>query len=171
MAFFKKNIVEKSSYEELYYRYNRRIYTYVSSKIDNWDDTMDVMQDIFVHLWKYRKDLNIQNSEAIIFNTCKQKVAEFYRRNKLQFSKEILDNFSDTLPDDIDQRQEYENELDKLKEKVELLPQLRREIFVMNKLDGITQEKIALQFNLPTSTIKYHIAEALLFLKKNGNNS
>ncbi|MOA19732.1 RNA polymerase sigma factor [compost metagenome] len=47
----------------------------------------------------------------------------------------------------------------------ELLPPLRRKIFKMNKLDGITQEKIATTLNISKRSVEQHISKSIIFLK------
>ena len=39
------------------------------------DDIEDVVQDVFVHLWKYKNSLGT-NREAIVYKTAKQEIAK-----------------------------------------------------------------------------------------------
>ncbi len=51
------------------------------------EDAEDVVQEIFVHLWKHSSSLkNPQTLEAIIFKTAQQEVSNYYRKNKILFS-------------------------------------------------------------------------------------
>ena len=74
-----------SQFKILYAEYKHQIFFFVKKYIHGQDDIEDVVQDIFVHLWKHRDQLD-KNKEVIIFKTAKQEVANFYRRNKLSFS-------------------------------------------------------------------------------------
>ncbi|RLJ75132.1 hypothetical protein [Pedobacter alluvionis] len=79
MTFFSRHNIEKSSYEELYHRYNHEIFTCIANKIENRNDVLDVMQEVYIHLWKFREKILLGNAENIIFNTCKQEISKFYR--------------------------------------------------------------------------------------------
>ncbi|WP_165835266.1 RNA polymerase sigma factor [Chryseobacterium viscerum] len=172
MTFFKKHIIEKSSFEGLYYHYNHQIFTCISRSIENRDDVMDVMQEVYIHLWEYREKLLAENAESIIFNTCKQKISKFYRTtNRQPFFEEMASDYADPSPEELKSVNKKEQHLYELEKSVKLIiPPLRRKIFTMNKLEGIIQEEIAVRLNIPKSTVKHHLSEAMLFLKNHHKN-
>jgi RNA polymerase sigma factor (sigma-70 family) len=158
---------EKGSYENLVHQYNHQAFSFISKKIPNEEDALDVLQNVFMHLWICKNSLDSTNSPNIIFNTCKDKIAEFYRASKKQpFHENVFSDFADTSFDDLKSAEKKERLLTELEQSIVLIiPPLRRKIFKMHKLEGITQEKIALELDIPKSTVKYHILEAMTFLK------
>ncbi|ROI05026.1 MULTISPECIES: sigma-70 family RNA polymerase sigma factor [unclassified Chryseobacterium] len=154
-------------YESIFYRYYYRIFSFLSKKISNRDDVLDVMQDIFTHLWD-KGLLTSENSEAIIFNVTKQKLALFYRRMKKQ--QYDLDKFAEISDDssfeEFDERIEHEMAMDKLQQDIELLPELRREILILNKFEGVSQQEIAERYAMSRSAVENQISKAIIFLKK-----
>lgn len=158
---------EKGSYENLVHQYNHQVFSFISKKIQNEEDALDVLQNVFMHLWIYKKSLGSTNTANIIFTTCKDKIAEYYRASKKQPPREnISSNLADTSFDELNSAKNKDRLLTELEQSIVLIiPPLRRKIFKMHKLEGITQEKIAIELNIPKSTVKYHILEAMSFLK------
>ena len=60
------------SYNKLFERYFKRLCQYVYSILLNKDDAEDVVQDLFLNLWKYRKRIEITgNASHYIFRMAK----------------------------------------------------------------------------------------------------
>jgi RNA polymerase sigma factor (sigma-70 family) len=163
---------EENTYKKFFHQYNQLVFSHIKKKIKNEDDIMDVLQDVFIHLWEYRQSLYSVNTENIIFNTCNQKIANFYRNeDKHSTNESITFDHADTSSQDLTSAKKKEKRLKKIEESIELLiPPIRKQIFKMNKLEGITQEEIASDLNISKRTVKYHIAEAMAFLR-NHNKS
>ncbi|MEI7486006.1 MAG: sigma-70 family RNA polymerase sigma factor [Chryseobacterium sp.] len=158
---------EKGSYENLVHQYNHQAFSFISKKIQNEEDALDVLQNVFMHLWICKKSLDSTNTANIIFTTCKDKIAEYYRTSKKRPLREnISSDPADTSFDDLRSAENKDRLFTELEQSIVLIiPPLRRKIFKMHKLEGITQEKIALELKIPKSTVKYHILEAMSFLK------
>lgn len=174
MTFFSKHITNaEDMYKNIYNTYRERVFDYIKVRIKNRDDIRDIMQNVFFHLWKYREVLGGTNTENIIFKTCNQEISNFY----LMQSKQPMGNDSpileqpDNSVDHLLHKVEQEEHLIALHESIELLPTSRKQILTMNKLEGITQEKIAVQLNLSPKAVKKQISKAMIFLKKQHNNS
>lgn len=160
-------------YKKIYNTYRERVFDYIKGKVKDRDDILDIMQNVFFHLWKYREVLGGTNTENIIFKTCSQEISNFY----LAQSKQPIRNDSpiieqpDNSVDQLFHKVEQEKQLKALHKSIELLPTSRKQILTMNKLEGITQEKIAAQLNLSPKAVKKQISKAMIFLKKQQNNS
>lgn len=93
-------------FEKIYLDYKHQVYFFVKKFISTTEDVEDVVQEIFVHLWKHSSSLkNSQTLDSIIFKTAQQEVSNFYRKNKMLFSfsdenliKDEADKFGFTFP-------------------------------------------------------------------------
>lgn len=170
MTFFRKHINhEEAKYKELFYAYHHRVFMFIARKVKDRESVMDITQNVFVHLWQYRNSLLKLNPEAIIFNTCNQEISKFYQSIQKLPTQPLNENFDpkDSSHDYMTIEMEKEQKIESLFDTINLLPPLRQKILRMNKLDGLTQEQIAIQLQIPHHTVKYHISEAILFLKNN----
>lgn len=168
MKFFGQHIsAEENAYQKFFHQYNHQVSSYISRKIKKREDVKDVAQDVFIHLWEYRGSLYSGSVENIIFKTANQKISEFYRlKEKQHFYEETNIDYADNSYEELKSKKQKEYNLTELEASIALIiPPLRRQIFRMNKLDGMTQEQIALQLSMPRSTVKNHILKAMDFLK------
>ncbi|MDR2270445.1 MAG: sigma-70 family RNA polymerase sigma factor [Sphingobacterium sp.] len=158
---------EEHAYRTLLQQYDSFLFLLISKKIQKREDAKDVLQNVLIHLWEYRKSFTNSNIEAILIKTCTQKIAEYYRKNaKLQITDLSEMQYSDNCNDDLILLEEKEEHLLALEKALEdLFPPIRREIFKMNKLQGVTQEQISINLNIPKRTVEYHISQSLIFLK------
>jgi len=160
-------------FHTIYDTYWNRIFAIVSRKVKDRDDILDIMQNIFFHLWIYRKSLTQKNSESIIIKTCSQEISNYFsQQKKLPYTSEIENvQLSDDSEEQLQTILEEEEQLELLKINIELLPTRRQKILTMNKIEGITQENIANNLNLSPTAIKKQISKAIAFLRERQNNS
>lgn len=148
-------------FEEVYSTYKNQIYFFVKKYIQNQDDIEDVVQDIFVHLWKYKNHLHT-NTEAIVFKTAKQEVSNFYRKNKLQFTDlDHLHIISNSEEEDIDV-EDYSN---KIKLILNEVSDKSKNFFLRHKLEGLSYSEIAKENNISKNAVAKHVNKVVLFLK------
>ena len=155
-------------YQIIYDTYRDSVFTYIAGKVSYRNDIFDILQNVFVHLWQYRKTLGGPNTENIIFKTCNQEISHFVKQQaKGQVKIESYSNEADNSEDQLQDKLQTENQLIALNDHIEMLPSLRKQIFTMNKLEGVSQEQIAKELNLSRSAVENQISKAMLFLKKN----
>lgn len=164
--------IEEQEYYMLLHKFHPLIIALIYKKINNRDDVLDVYQNVIIHIWQYRSKLDSKNIEGVIIKTCLQEIAHFYRNAKRAQTNDLLPlDHSDTTLDDVliaEKKEQILLEIEKAIE--ELFPPLRRKIFKMNKLDGITQEKIATNLNISKRTVEQHISKSIIFLKNRVKN-
>ncbi len=160
-------------FQKIYETYWNRMFAMVSRKVKDRDDVLDILQNIFFHLWNYRKSLTEQNAESVIIKTCIQEISNFSaRQKKIPYTIGVADlHLSDDSADRLMAILEEERELENLRLSIELLPPTRKKIFTMNKFEGMTQETIANNLNLSSKAVKKQISKAMLFLREHQNQS
>ena len=110
--------------------------------------------------------------EQVIFKTCHQEIALYYRKNKHNQLTEKLDGILDNADADIVFEKQKEELLSLLESSILLIaPPIRQTIFRMNKLQGIRQVQIAMQLKMSKRTVENHIHKAMNFLKSLHKNS
>lgn len=158
----------KSYFHTIYERYHRRVYVFVSKYVDATDDVEDIVQEVFVHLWKHVKTLHRhENPESIIFKTSKQEVTNYYRRKKidLTFLEEGYD-IEDTTCFPSEQEDKHKR-LSNIESLINILPERRKTIFLQSVVDELSYSEIALKHKISKSAVAKQIAKALDFLKTN----
>ena len=57
----------KNAFEALYRGYNARIYNFVLSMVSNAGVAKDITQDIFLHIWEKRLNIDLEGILTAIF--------------------------------------------------------------------------------------------------------
>lgn len=163
--------IEEQNYYTLLHKYNPLIFSLIFNKIKNRDDVLDVFQNVIIHIWEYRSKLNSNNIESIVKKTCFQEISHFYKKTKRVQITDLPLEKSDTALEDMILAEEKEQSIAKIEKAIEeLFPPIRKTIFKMNKLDGITQENIASYFNISKRTVEKHISQSMIYLKNKVNS-
>ncbi len=160
-------------YKLLYNTYRERVFDYIKGKVKNRNDIRDISQNVFVHLWEYKEALGGTNTENIIFKTCNQEISKFFIAQRKQAwgnDLSILETPDDSV-DQLNAKLIKEEQLKAVQDSMEMLTPTSKQMLTMNKLEGVTQEKIAVQFNLPKKTVQKQISKAMIFLKTLHNDS
>ncbi|GEN77051.1 RNA polymerase sigma factor [Chryseobacterium hagamense] len=155
-------------FKKIYSDYRHQVYFFVRKYISGPEDIEDVVQEIFIHLWKY--DAQLQKSghpESVIFRTAKQEIANFYRKNKMIFASdpEIIAGLEETQEEaDIFWKEEN---LIKIERLLHELPARNKDLLLRNKLENVSYVKLAEENNLSKTAVEKRINKALAYIRSN----
>jgi RNA polymerase sigma-70 factor (ECF subfamily) len=117
-----------------------------------------------VKLWDKRKELQIQSIKGYLMvavrNQCHNELKHQQVDKKFQQSV----HFEET-----DAEAEFPDEevMSRIYAVIEQMPEQRRKIFKMNRLDGMKYKEIAAALHLSPKTVEVQIGHALKFLREN----
>jgi len=154
---------------EIFSRFWKPLYIQALNKLKSHALAEEVVQDLFADLWEKRDRLFSQegtNLGAYLHRAVKNKILNHVR--KLVYDKKYWDHYKQNLPvaeSSVQQTAEFNELQDKLKSAVERLPVKTREIFVLNKLQGVSVMKISEQLNLSEKAVGYHLTKSAKELK------
>jgi len=156
------------SFDNIFKKYNKKVYYFALSYLKNKEEAEDVVQEVFMNLWKYRDQIN----EYYVFSKYLFKIT--YNETCKKFRKqasdkkhlgEVLQNF--TLEDNSTNLDiEYNNLLETANLVIEKLPPRQKNIFLLNIKEQLTNEQIAQQLNISKKTVENYLAKAKTSLKK-----
>ncbi len=169
----KHNNNDEDVYKLLYDTYRNRVFAIIGSKVQNRNDILDIMQNVFFHLWVYKASITSDNAESIVLKTCRQEISKFFsQQNKQSFTRDISEvQIVDESVALLETIQEKEEQLELLQFNIELLPSLRKQVFKMNKIDGISHDRIAEHLKISKKAVKKQIYKAVAFLKNQQKQS
>ncbi|MBK9108703.1 MAG: RNA polymerase sigma factor [Saprospiraceae bacterium] len=151
--------------QELLYKYFfKECYDYCSWRIKNDDETMSVINDAWLKIFKSIHQLeSIEKFKSWAFTILKNTSLDHIRKNMPDW--EILENLGDvSVPKQLPSDQVFLNiDMERMLKK---LPETTRDVFVHFALDGYAHEEIARKFNITESTSRWHVANARKILQK-----
>jgi len=156
------------AFETLFYKYKNKVNGFVKKFSPNRIDSEEIVQEVFIKVWIKRDSINPDKDfQSYLFSIAKNFVLDQLKSSvnqRLYFSDDFFqkDMLIDELPD-YDRMIEHEERLLKL---LEQIPERRREIFRLNKFEGLSYKQIALQLNISENTVDSQIRNALEYLRK-----
>ncbi|MDR2009569.1 MAG: RNA polymerase sigma-70 factor [Bacteroidales bacterium] len=156
----------KKAFEQIFKIYYEDLCRYALFLSSGVADTEDIVQDIFFKMWINRKDFILTSSlKSYLFTAVKNSVIniikhEGIKEKYIQYQKNYED--SSENPDKIE-NSELGNKINTI---ISELPERRREIFIMSKLEGLKYKEIAEKLNISVKTVENQMGEALKFLRE-----
>ncbi len=126
----------------------------------------------FVKLWANRSNLEVRSSvKSYLFQTTKNTMIDYIRKNKNILNAKELENsiateFIDEQNENLDPyiiRAAVEKCLNNLKPKA-------REIFNLNKFEGLTYEEIAEYMKISKRSVEDNMSKIMIYLKEELKN-
>lgn len=159
----------KEAFEVIYMRYSFLVERFVNSLVKDSAVTDDITQNIFMNLWKRRKNLSKEHISfrSYLFTMSRNAVYDWFRGS----------DSSENVPlDAIDLNGVPSSDISKVVDEKDLLtliniaisnmPSKRKEIFTMSRVKGMKNAEIAELLNVSVKTVEYHIQRALADLRK-----
>ncbi|MBN2165817.1 MAG: RNA polymerase sigma-70 factor [Marinilabiliaceae bacterium] len=152
------------AYKQLFDRYYRHLVILGMRYVGDQDLAENIVQEVFVNLWEKKDVLEIQSVQAYLVvsvrNRCRneikrQKVIRTYQSNFFQDAFQPEADF----PDDFVMK--------KIMSVIDSMPEKRRKIFKLNRIEGMKYKEIALVMHISPKTVEIQIGKALKYLREN----
>lgn len=156
----------KDVFEAVFKQFAPSMYNIAVRYVKDEDDANDMVQDVFLNLWKgaenldERAPINHYLARATV-NTClnrikKEQRKEVYAKEQMHTTPPVENNHS--LLEHKELEAKYRSALEKL-------PEQCRRVFEMSRLKGLSPAEIAEQLNISINTVYAHLTTALKRLR------
>ena len=157
------------AFETLFRSYYEPLCRYAYTFVENKETSEEIVQDLFYTIWKDRQSLQIFTSvNGYLYRSVKNKSLQYLEKIK------IRDEYRDSYPDNTDiesitpqEELEYKELEHYLQKSLCNLPERRRKIFCMNRMEGKKYNEIAKELNISVKTVEAEISKALKELRAN----
>ncbi|NLR68077.1 RNA polymerase sigma-70 factor [Chitinophaga varians] len=154
------------AFNVIYARYRERLYGYLVKVIKDTAEAEDILQEVFVSLWKRRSDLHHIESLYTYLFSCVRYGGFRYMRNearKHHFRASWRLLFGEE--DDLFEQQLAADELSRiLNREVDKLPLKMRQVFILSRKEELSHREISHKLNISDKTVKKQINNALKYL-------
>jgi RNA polymerase sigma-70 factor (family 1) len=159
---------DREAFTELYNRYWDRLFTVAMNRLDDEQETEEVVQEVFLSLWQRRSVIQLTHTMNTYLS-----VAVKYRiinhLDKRYRKKRHMDQLAINLPQGEDSTSHWllEKELRRqLDEGISRLPEKCRIVFLLSRGEHKTNAEIAAQLNISEKTVEAHMTKALGSLRQ-----
>jgi RNA polymerase sigma-70 factor (ECF subfamily) len=164
----KKNIageiMDSSSFEELFRTYFTPLMAFARKVLVDEDEAREVVQKVFISLWEKREEIDLTSSlKSYLFTSVHNRSLNVIRDRKKFSEEEIPDVAGDW---DVSAQIETMELEQKIREVIDSIPEKCRQIFEMNRFDGLKYSEIASQLQISVKTVENQMSKALKILRE-----
>jgi len=157
---------DEHAFTEIYNRYWDKLFAIAANKLKDLDEAEEIVQDIFVSLWKRREELGaIDTLSPYLAVSVKYRVIKYLDK---QNNRQRYANQQQTaiLADDSTQQWlEFEELRSRLAMFVADLPEKCRLVYRLSRESGFPQKRIAEELGISEKTVEAHLGKALKTLR------
>jgi RNA polymerase sigma-70 factor (ECF subfamily) len=150
---------------DVYIKFNKALYGYIYSKINNREDAEDILHNVFVKMATNIGTLaDKEKIQNWVYRITRNTIIDYYRSNgRKQKAIELEDKF----PDDAGTGEDNTRGLDKcLADFITQLPKEYKSIIVDSEINGISQKELAVKYDLPYPTLRSKVQRGRDRLRK-----
>lgn len=147
--------------ELAFVRHGALVRNYIASKIENADDAEDLAQDVFVRILKFRTMIREENLLSYVLCIAHNIIVDYQRRQQTRFKVEKnLMACYDSEPVTEFESQIHADEIHEQEMRIiGTMQDIRREIYVMSRLEDRSVKEIALELGLGDRQVERHLYE------------
>ncbi len=157
------------AFEHVFRKYYSMLCNYAFKYLRDMDTCEEVVQDLFFTVWDKRDEIKIQTSvKSYLYRSVYNNSINYLKHKNIEnkYGKFMRESASETGPDITDEI--YAEELNVIIEStLNQLPERSREIFSMNRFEGLKYHEIAEKLSLSVKTIEANMSKALKLFRKN----
>jgi RNA polymerase sigma-70 factor (family 1) len=153
---------DEKAFTEIYNRYWEKLFSVASNKVNDLSLAEELVQDIFLDIWKRRSTINITGElAAYLAVAMKYKVIDArQKRNRATAYAQHAGSFP--LADDSTRQQlSFEELKDRLAALVGKLPEKCQLVYRLSREAGLSQKEIANHLDISEKTVESHISRAV----------
>lgn len=161
---FRLDSKKNQAFELLVRKYQQKIYWQIRRNIDEHEDANDVMQEVFLKVWKsleqFREDSQLY---SWLFRIAHNECINWHRKNRNIKNQLDIDNIDQKDENNLANTTQEVNAREiekKLYEAIETLPEKQKIIFHLKYFQELKYEEISAQLGTSVGALKasYHIA-------------
>lgn len=164
-----QNVCNEKVFEEIFNTHAKNLKRFIFSKTRDADLAEDIIQDAFVKIW--------EDCEKVIFNTIKSylyTIANNLFLNIVKHNKIVHKHQKIAVKDSTNESPEFilleEEFLIKLEKTIADLPEIQREVFLLNRIEKKKYKEIAEQLGISVKAVEKRMHGALLVLREKIGN-
>ena len=171
MAARERNIdirMDKRAFEELFRSFFPSLVLFAQKFVPDQDTAKEIVHNVFLNLWEKREQVDMGSSlKSYLFTSVNNRCLNYIRDQK-KFDKDEtrfqrLD--STEFSDGVDRLEEQELE-QRIYDALQSLPEKCREIFMLNRFEGLKYAEIAEKLNISVKTVETQMSKGLKILRE-----
>ena len=161
-----------TEFDNLFLKYHHPLFLYTLKFIDNEDEALDLVQDVFISVWeKGQYHGNNEQVKAYLFTALKnsclnyikhQKVVKTFEHQTALLLKEKEAEYYQSGETSLIEKEV----LQKIDNAIDSLSDIYKEVIILSRFEGLKNKEIAERLNIPVRTVETRIFRAISLLRE-----
>jgi len=156
--------MDHGSFENLFREFFPSLMSFAVKILGDEDDARDVVQKVFINLWEKRESVDLGTSLKSFLFTSVHKRSLHVIRDRKKFSGGDMPEQDSGL--DLTSMIETAELESRIMEVIGGLPARCREVFMLNRFEGLKYAEIAARLGISEKTVEHQMSKALKVLRE-----
>jgi len=158
---------DPKAFETLFLMYQPRLVFFLSGFIKNYEQARDMAQDIFLSIWNNKEKLaEVKSFKAYIFKMANNAICNYFDHHLVN-EKYVAEQLKQSIEVETTEEQIYAQQLQvSIDLSVSQMPPKRKQIYIMSRVDGMSNDEIAKELKINKRTVENHLTAALADIRK-----
>lgn len=158
---------DQKAFEILFLQYQPKLVFFLHGFIKDNEQARDMAQDIFLSIWNNKEKLaEVKSFKAYIYKMAKNTVCNYYDHIIVN-EKFVADQLTHSTETEDTEEIIFANQLqDMIDVTVSQMPPQRKQIYIMSRVEGMSNTEIAEKLNINKRTVENHLTAALADIRK-----
>lgn len=160
---------EEYAFEIAFLKYHTPLCRYIWKYVRSEELSKEIVQEVFTEVWEGRKNLNPSGHlRGFLFEVARNKAMDYIKHQKIvnhyisEAKQQKKENFYKSLYQEKNDNQDFH---EAVKESINNLPPRGRQIFELNRDEGLTYREISEYLDISVKTVETHMRRVLKELK------
>ena len=167
-SFFMSALAEgnEKAFDALFVDYYPKVLRFVMCFCHDKSEAENIVQELFMELWiKRERFIKIENLDNYLFISARNSAIHYVKQSLVCIDEESACNVQSNYISG-EMKLCYNELYDFIMSEIDAMPEQRRRVFVMSRVDGLNNSEIAQRLGISKRTVETHISLALAQLKK-----
>lgn len=158
---------QKHAFDQLFERYSQPLYRFSLSLLKKHEDAEEVVQEVFFRIWKTRRTIDESRSFSSYLFSIAHNVAvdQFRKKAKEQKYEEFVIKQAQVNYLDPTDEMEFNELKSTVDDVVAELPERRKQIYRLSRVEGLSHKEIASTMNIQAKTVENQLNLALKHIR------
>lgn len=160
---------DRQAFAEIFNKHWENLINSAAQRVSSIELAEEIVQQVFVDLYSKRAQIVIEsNLEAYLKTAVKFQVFKSFRQQQVRTNHQIhvpmANSQKSDEPDLILESKQLREEIFQLSEQ---LPKMCREVFILSRMEQLSNRDISLQLDISVSMVRKHITKSMNFMRAN----
>jgi RNA polymerase sigma-70 factor (ECF subfamily) len=156
--------LNRTSFEKLFRDHFIELTYFARKIVEDMDGAKDIVHQVYINLWDRKEEINMGTPlKSYLYASVRNRCMNFIRDQK-KFSTNEMPEIEDKI--DSSHLLEHQETEARIQQAINELPEKCREIFLLNRFDGLKYSEVANELSLSVKTVEAQMSKALKLLRE-----